>query len=49
MTVGGGIKNPEKKQRKTTKMEKPRKETGKNQGNEDLKEKGNTVKTHERY
>ena len=48
MTVGG-IKNPGEKQEKLQKWERPRKETGKNQGNEGLKEKGNTGKIHERY
>ena len=48
MTVGGNKKS-RKKQEKLQKWERPRKETGKNQGNESLKEKGNTGKTHEKY
>lgn len=48
MTVGG-IKIQERNREKLQKWERPREETGKNQGNEDLKEKGNTEKIHERY
>ena len=48
LTVGG-IKIQERNREKLQKWEKHRKETGKNQGNEDFKEKGNAGKTHERY
>ena len=48
LTVGV-IKIQERNREKLQKWEKPRKETEKNQGNEDLKEKENTVRSHRRY
>lgn len=48
LTVGV-IKIQERNREKLQKWEKPRKKTEKNQGNEDLKEKENTVRSHRRY